>query len=134
MLSSPTRFSFIALLIASLGLLRPSFGQEQNLEILSIEAQGNLTTSAALILSVCGLEAGEELNAGAVQDAIKHIYGLGLFSDVAIDYQLKDRGVELIIKVKEYPKIRKLRFSGNKKIKKSKLSQVRMKRRLTFMK
>lgn len=124
MLSSPTRFSSIALLIASLGLLRPSFGQEQNLEILSVEVEGNLTTSAALILSVCGLEAGEELNAGAVQDAIKHIYGLGLFSDVQVLADPTPEGVSLMIRVEEYPRVAEIKIDGEKKIKESDIEEV----------
>jgi outer membrane protein insertion porin family len=124
MLSTPTKFSLFALLITSLWFLPPSFGQEQNLEILSIKVEGNLTTSSALILSVCGLEEGKEVNAAEVQDAIKQIYGLGLFSDVQVLADPAAEGVNLILKVEEYPRLAEIRIDGEKKIKEKDIEEV----------
>ena len=57
------------------------------------------------------------MNAASVQDAIRAIYALGLFSDVSIDGIEAEDGVNVLIKVIEYPKVAEIEFKGNKKIK-----------------
>jgi outer membrane protein insertion porin family len=124
MFSTLSRLPFLTVLTVSILLAGSSVAQEQNLEILSIEVEGNTATSTSLILSVCRLEVGEEVNAAAVQDAIKHIYGLGLFSDVQILADPTSEGVRLIIKVEEYPKVAEIRIDGEKKMKEKDITEA----------
>ncbi len=92
--------------------------------IISVGVEGITAADTFLVLNSSGLVAGDILAPGMVQDAVKGIFGLGLFSDVEINAERGDSGVHLVIKVREYPKLRKLKFSGNKKIKKKKLQET----------
>jgi len=92
--------------------------------ILSVDVIGAATADTFLILNSSGLVPGELLSPGMTQDAIKGVFGLGLFSDVRVDAELDNGGVRLLIVVEEYPRLRKLSFIGNKKIKKKKFTEV----------
>lgn len=98
-----------------------SFWQKR---ILSVEVEGIVTADTFLVLNASKLVPGELLSPGMSQDAIKGVFGLGLFSDIRIDAELEERGVRLTIIVEEYPRLRKISFSGNKKIKKKKFTEV----------
>ncbi len=84
-------------------------------KILSVNVVGTASTDTFLVLNSSGLVPGDILASGMVQDAIKGVFGLGLFSDVKIDANPEESGVRLIIIVEEFPKIRKLIFSGQRK-------------------
>jgi outer membrane protein insertion porin family len=98
-----------------------SFWQKR---ILSVEVKGTVTADTFLVLNSSKLVPGELLSPGMTQDAIKGIFGLGLFSDVRIDAELDGGSVRLTIIVEEYPRLRRLSFSGNKKIKRKKFTEA----------
>ena len=91
--------------------------------ILSVDIEGIHSADTFLVLNSSALVPGDIITPGLVQDAIKGVYGLGLFSEVGIDAEPAEAGVVLTIKVKEYPKLRDLKFSGNKKIKTKKFKE-----------
>lgn len=92
--------------------------------IVSVDIEGIHSADTFLVLNSSALVPGEIVTPGLVQDAIKGVYGLGLFSEVGIDADPVEAGVKLTIKVKEYPKLNDLKFSGNKKIKTKKLKET----------
>jgi outer membrane protein insertion porin family len=85
--------------------------------ISKIEVEGNRSVDKSLIVNMSGLKVGTELDPTAIQDAIKRLYGMKLFSDIQIDSKEIEGGIELYIKVREYPKASSIEISGNKKIK-----------------
>lgn len=91
--------------------------------ILSVSVDGLQSADTFLVLNSSGLVQGDILMPGLVQDAVKGVYSLGLFSDVEIDADAVEGGIRLHIRVVEYPKLRNLKFSGNKKIKKKTLEE-----------
>lgn len=106
------------LLVIMVVLLQPSFGQREGVKILGLRVRGNKTSNTNMILSISGLSVGEEVTGDEIQKAIKRLWALGIFSDIKI---LLDRetpeGVYLAIEVREYPRLQRLVFKGNKKIK-----------------
>ena len=62
-----------------------SFWQKR---ILSVDVVGVVTADTFLILNSSKLVPGELLSPGMTQDAIKGVFGLGLFSDVSVDGEL----------------------------------------------
>jgi outer membrane protein insertion porin family len=94
-----------------------------NNPVTDVRVEGIAAADTFLVINASGLVPGDILTAGLVQDAIKGVYGLGLFSDVQIDIEPAADGVAVAIVVTEYPKLRNLTFSGNRKIKKDKLSE-----------
>jgi outer membrane protein insertion porin family len=93
-------------------------------KILSVSVTGTATADTFLVLNSSGLIPGDILTPGMIQDAVKGVFGLGLFSDVKIDADIEPGGVRLTVVVEEYPRLRRLTFSGNKKIKNKKLAET----------
>jgi outer membrane protein insertion porin family len=85
--------------------------------ISKIEVEGNRSVDKSLIFNMSGLSAGSELDPAAIADAIKRLYSMGLFSDIQIQGKESEEGMELIILVREYPRVSSVEISGNKKIK-----------------
>ena len=94
--------------------------QKVNYRILGITVIGNKTADAGLIIANSGLKVGDEISVPGDQtnNAIKHLWNLGIFEDVEllIDKKIED-GIFLQIKVKEYPRLEKIVFKGNDEIK-----------------
>ena len=85
--------------------------------ITAIRLSETAAVDSFLIFNSSGLVSGEILTAGKLQDAIKKIYALGIFSDVAIEGELSSGGVELLIEIVSYQRVSKIDFKGNNKIK-----------------
>lgn len=51
----------------------------------------------------------------AVRRGIRKLYALGLFADVAVTQEPRDDRMDLVIRVKERPRIARIEFSGNQK-------------------
>ncbi|NIM98190.1 MAG: hypothetical protein GTO24_08955, partial [candidate division Zixibacteria bacterium] len=82
-----------------------------------VEVTGNRSVDQSLIINMSGLVVNSELRPSVIQDAIKRIYATNLFSDVQIEGTESEDGVRITIMVKEYPRIKEVDISGNKKIK-----------------
>ncbi len=90
-----------------------------NYKILGISVEGNKTADAGTIIANSGLKEGGELElpGDATNNAIKRLWGLGIFDDVQIFIDKKiDNGVFLLIKVKEFQRMEKVIFRGNDEI------------------
>jgi len=85
--------------------------------ISKIEVEGNRSVDKSLIINMSGLRIGSALDPTTIQDAIKRLYAMRLFSDIQIEGKETDGKTELFIKVREYPKVSSIQISGNKKIK-----------------
>ena len=92
-------------------------------QVVKLSVAGNVNTDDGLIISASGITGGGELRPGVTRDAIKKIYKLGLFSDVAIDTTLVPAGVDVTIRVKEFPIVSSVRYIGNRKISDKKLAE-----------
>ncbi len=89
----------------------------QSYEIGSVVVEGNSAVESSLILSVAGLTSGTKLSSTAVQEAIRRVYGLALFSDVKIEGEFAGGRINIKITVVEFPRLAAVKFSGNKAIK-----------------
>jgi len=108
-----TRLVLIVLLL----LFSFSLTYAQSKNISRIEVEGNLTVDSSLIINMSGLLRGMELDPYLIQDAIRRIYAMELFSDIQIKGEETFEGTIVTIVVKEYPKLAKIEISGNKKVK-----------------
>lgn len=108
--------TFFSLLVVILLFWNISPAQTQ--VIGTLDVQGNQTADKNLILSISGLQEGMSVDFEAIQNAIRGVHGLRLFSDVQILAEESGDKVNLTIKITEYPKIRQVLIEGNKKIKK----------------
>ena len=85
--------------------------------IAEIEVVGALTVGSRQVLAWSGLEAGSTFSRESVSLGIRNLFATQKFSDVFIYQQDIPEGVKLIINLQEFPRIRTIRFEGNRKIK-----------------
>lgn len=85
--------------------------------ITGLGVQGNRSVDSTLIINMSGLAVGTELKSNTIQEVIRRIYGMDLFSDIQILGTESESGINLIIVVKEYPRVVEVDISGNSKIK-----------------
>ena len=99
--------------------------QRQSVKVLDVSIEGAKTTDPNMIRLNSGLSTGTEITGESIQDAIKQLWRLDLFSDieVLIDRELV-QGVYLIIRVKEYSRLDKVELAGNKKLKKDDIDEI----------
>lgn len=107
----------------------PEAATAQSYRFNSVSIDGNKRIESATILSYAGIARGKPVSAGQLNDAYQRILGSGLFETVS----LEPRGRRLVIKVKEYPTINRIRFEGNKRLKDKDLAGfIKSRPRLVF--
>ena len=89
-----------------------------------IDVRGNKTTDDELIKSSSMLQVGDEVTQGRLDNAIKKIYKLGLFSNVIIKGETTEAGKLIIIEVEENPFLKEVIFIGNDHVKEKDLKEA----------
>jgi outer membrane protein insertion porin family len=110
-------FSFLIFITAT-------FSQEnvESVKINNIKTRGNIITSDNTILFTAGLKKGQLVSPVDFPRAIKRLWKLGLFQDIQIEFEEEtNAGLDIIIFVSENYVLNKIQFSGNKKLKDSKI-------------
>ncbi|WP_202305705.1 outer membrane protein assembly factor BamA [Mesorhizobium sp. L-8-10] len=94
-----------------------------------IEVRGNQRVDAETIRSYVGIAPGQQFSNVDIDEAVKRLFGTGLFSDVRIN----QAGGTLVVEVDEYAIVNQVLFQGNKKIKDAELAaNIQLKPRATF--
>ena len=116
-----TVVALAVLLLASLSEAQ----QVNRVKILGISVEGNETTDANMIRMQSGLTPGTEVTADDIQDAMRQLWRIGMFSDIELvsDRELAS-GIYMTIKVKEHPKLARIELVGNKKLKKDDIDEL----------
>jgi outer membrane protein insertion porin family len=109
---------FFGAATASQPFLQPAFAQVYSFSNVTIE--GNERVDAATILNYAGIRRGQEVSAGALNDAYQRILNSNLFETV----ELVPQGSTLVIRVKEYPVVNVISIEGNKRLKDEKLAEL----------
>jgi outer membrane protein insertion porin family len=114
-------FIFIFLVLHVIFFTNSGFAQSQKIKVLNVSVEGATTASAKIIKVNSGFISGVDLTGEDIQDGIKKLWQLGLFSDikVIIDKETTN-GVYLIVKVAEYPRLSEIKYNGNKSVRKIK--------------
>ncbi len=108
-----------AVLAVGLGMA-PMAAMAQDFRFTNVRVEGNQRIQSATIVAYTGLERGETVSAGALNDAYRGVFDSGLFETV----ELVPNGNTLVIKVVEYPTISRINFEGNRRMKDDALSEV----------
>ncbi len=108
------RFSNLCLGLCVLLLI----GSADAATIDSVKVEGNYRSDTSLILATSGLSPGRELTPVAVQQTIRRLYKLSIFSDVAVLRQPSDRPNRdvVVIRVREFPTLDRVYMDGFDKI------------------
>lgn len=93
--------------------------QTPQFKINSIRVEGNQEADSSLIIINSGLTEGSYIQGDRIQKAIQNLWALKLFSDIQIFAEGEiSSELNLIIQVKEYPRLEGWTVEGNKKLKK----------------
>ncbi|PBC09007.1 outer membrane protein assembly factor BamA [Mesorhizobium sp. WSM3859] len=94
-----------------------------------VEVSGNQRVDAETIRNYISIKPGKPFSSSDIDEAVKALFGTGLFSDV----QINQVGSSLVVKVSEYKVVNQVLFQGNKKIKDNALQMgIQLKPRATF--
>lgn len=117
MIRLESHFHRTAVMAIFIAMAAPAMAQTT---IQEIEVRGEYKRVAeSLIRSTIGLEAGIELSQENVQEAVRALQGLHVFSDIQLfaDDSELGSGIKLIVVVKEHPTLEGIRFKGQDEIK-----------------
>lgn len=107
-------FKWLQIIILALVLLSSTQAQVNKIRISSIAVEGNKTADASSVRLNSGLTTGQEIGGEDIQGAVKNLWALGIFSDIQILVSNQtSAGLDLIIRVAEYPRLRKVEIKGN---------------------
>jgi len=113
------RLHILFLILFTFFALSNSTAQRRLVKVLGISVEGTQFTDANMVRLSSGINVGTEITGEGIQEAIRQLWRLGLFSDIqiVIDRELPT-GVFLTIKVAEYPRLDSFEIIGNKELKK----------------
>jgi outer membrane protein insertion porin family len=119
------RLAFLWFALLALGVSHVASAQTTGPQTISeIEVVGALTVGSRQVLAWSGIEPGTPFSREAVSLGIRNLFETQKFSDVFIYQQDTAEGVKLIINLSEFPRIRTIRFQGNKKVKEKDLREA----------
>ncbi|NVO55181.1 outer membrane protein assembly factor BamA [Rhodobacteraceae bacterium B1Z28] len=101
-------------------LALPQAAQAQNFTINSFDVDGNRRIETGTIIARTGIEPGQTVTAGQLNDAYQRLLDSGVFETV----ELTPRGSTLVIEVQEYPTINQISIEGNSRVKDDVLMEV----------
>ncbi len=117
-------FLFIFILLQTIIFTNNAFSQSRSIKVLNVTVEGAKTASTKIIKLNSGFVAGAELSGEDIQNGIKKLWQLGLFSDVKVIIDKEtSNGVYLLVKVEEYPRLNKIKYNGNKKYKTKEITE-----------
>jgi len=93
--------------------------QTGKLVVLDVSARTK-TTDSLLVIRTVGIASGELVTPNGLRnelaDAVRRLHSLGLFSQVAVETTRVADGVNILFKVREYPKLKKVVFHGYRRV------------------
>ena len=101
-------------------LLAAAPAEAQSYRFNDVRVEGNERIEASTIIARMGIERGQSVTAGELNDAYQRVLDSGVFETV----ELTPRGSTLVVTVSEYPTINKISFEGNRRIKDDVLREV----------
>lgn len=103
----------IWVVMAAVFILNPDRAEAQPYTFNSVQVEGNQRIETSTIVAYTGIERGQTVSAGELNDAFQRILDSGAFESV----ELVPRGSTLIIRVQEYPTINRISIEGNRRVK-----------------
>jgi outer membrane protein insertion porin family len=100
---------FLTAFVGLAGLLRAE-------KLVEIKVTGQQSLSDKQVLAVIRSREGEDVDPAIVNEDIKRIWRMGLFTDVKVLAEPVSGGVRLTFQVRERPLVKEIRFFGNKEI------------------
>ena len=93
----------------------PAAATDAPLVIGRVSVTGNAFTDSLRILRTFEVPTGARFSTDMVRRGTRKLIALGLFSDIKVDRSIHDGIIDLIVIVKERPRLKTIHFTGNKK-------------------
>jgi outer membrane protein insertion porin family len=123
-------FTFLALytiIFLSPAVYTQGVPQPEMYRILGISVEGNVTADASAIIANSGLRVGDEISipGDRTAQAIRQLHALRIFNDIRIEIEQRTAdGLYLVIRVEELPRLERVEFTGNNRLKDRDLRKV----------
>ncbi|WP_435659450.1 outer membrane protein assembly factor BamA [Leisingera caerulea] len=114
------KVSAISLAVALGYALSPLPAEAQSYRFTTVQVEGNQRIQTSTVVAYTGIERGQTVSAGELNDAYQRILDSGVFETV----EIVPRGSTLVIKVTEFPTINQISFEGNRRLKDDALSDI----------
>ena len=118
----------LGLLLLSVIAVAPVASAQRNdvtgREIVEIEVIGAVTVNPRQVTAWAGLEAGQKVSRNLVATAVRRLFATRKFSEIYVYAQDLPGGVKLTVNLREFPRIRTVAFTGNRKIKENELREA----------
>ena len=88
-----------------------------------VSVAGNEAADSSRVLRTFELTTGARYSEESVRRGIRKLFALGIFSDVWVDYAPHGETIDLVIRVRERPRIGTIEFTGNRKKEKADLEK-----------
>jgi outer membrane protein insertion porin family len=112
-------YFFVFFLIFIPCILNNVLAQPQKFKVNNIRIEGNEKADTSIILINSGLRQGKVISSDDIQKAVKNLWSLKLFSDIKIYVEKQTyNGLDLLIKLVEFPRLDGWVVEGNDKLKK----------------
>ncbi|UCF88891.1 MAG: outer membrane protein assembly factor BamA [bacterium] len=92
--------------------------------VTDIRIEGNQRVDSSSITKALSIGIGDPLSDSLVTLSVRNLYRLGVFSRVAIEESPSESGVDLVVKVAEFPMVRRVEFVGRKAVEEVELKKV----------
>jgi outer membrane protein insertion porin family len=115
-------FGAVFLIIISAVLPLSATAEEGTVTL--IEVQGNRRIETATILAKISTREGQPFSPSLIKEDIRALYQLGHFEDVQVKTEGFEKGLKVVILVKEKPLIREISFEGNDELSTEKLKEI----------
>ncbi|WP_282129250.1 POTRA domain-containing protein, partial [Roseobacter litoralis] len=110
--TKPLQAGVFCLAISATWIAPTGVALAQQIEINSVNIEGNARIGDSAILSRAGIVPGQSISAGELNAGLQRLVASGLFESV----DFEPRGNSLNITVVEYPTINRINFEGNARI------------------
>ncbi len=118
------KFTYLLIVLLLLGNTPDLSAQMPRFKINQVRIEGNVQADSSIIILNSGLSRGKEITREDIQKAIRNLWALNLFSDVQIFIEGQSaEGLNLLIKVEEFPRLEAWLVEGNKKFKKKEIDR-----------
>ncbi len=92
--------------------------------VTDIRIEGNQRVDSSTITRALSIGIGDPLNESLITLSVRDLYRLGIFSRVSIDEELSEKGVTLVVRVREFPMVQRVEFVGRKSVDEIELKKV----------
>lgn len=93
-------------------------------DIVAVDVVGVRTVGSRQVLAWSGLDVGSQYSVDIVAAAIRKLFATGKFEDIYVYKAVDPEGIRLVLNLSEFPRIRKVEFRGNDKVKDDKLGEA----------